>query len=858
MDRKHPQTTRSHGVPLPKAGVGAVATSVHRGATAARETHPPARPHVRGRFLFRGDEKLYLKGVTYGTFPPNARGEPYPEPGAARSDFACMAAPGINAVRTYTVPPTWLLDLALEHDLLVLVGLPWEQHLTFLDDRRRVKAIRDELRHRVRGCSHHPAVLAFALGNEIPAPIVRWHGRKRVERFLERLCSDVREEAPGALVTYVNYPTTEHLELPFLDFLAFNVYLESDARFRDYLSRLHNLAGERPLVMAELGLDSRRNGLDRQADAVEQALGSAFASGCAGAFVFAWSDAWQRGGTPVDDWDFGLTSRERVPKPALAAAERGFADAPLPASPELPLVSVVVCSHNGGRTISETLQGLERLAYPRFEVIVVDDGSSDETAAIAETFDVRLIRTPNRGLGSARNTGLEAAAGEVIAYLDDDAWPDPHWLQYLVQPLLDSDAVAAGGPNLPPADDPPVACAVANAPGGPTHVLIDDATAEHVPGCNMAFRADSLRAVGGFDERYRAAGDDVDVCWRLQRSGGRIGFHPSAVVWHRRRDSVRAYWKQQVGYGRAEALLAEAWPDRYNGGGHVAWTGRVYGRGLPAALVPRSHRIYGGVWGSAPFQQLYRPRVGGLESLALLPEAYLGIGVLAALAGVGAVSSTFALVLPLLACAVALPVAHAVAAAARAPIQHARGRGNVSLRAVIAGLYLIQPAARLRGRMEGGLTPWRRHGAGRAVPWVQTVALWRERRLEHPAWLQQVERGLSERWPVRRGGEFDRWDLEIRGGAFGRVRLLSVVEEHGEGRQLARFRIWPWIGRRTWWAKTGVALFAVLAGVAGAWGPAALLGVLLAFIAVRALGDCAAATAAAVGAMDGLEGAEHV
>ena len=858
MDKKHLQTARSHGLPLPEAGAEAVVTPKRRGATAAGEMHPAPRPHVHGRFLFRGDEKLYLKGVTYGTFPPNARGEPYPEPDVVDRDFACMTANGINSVRTYTVPPSWLLDLALEHDLLVMVGLPWEQHLTFLDDRRQAQGIRHELRARVRGCGHHHAVLAFAVGNEIPAPIVRWHGRKRVEQFLERLCDDVREEAPGVLVTYVNYPTTEHLELPFLDFLAFNVYLESDARFRAYLSRLHNLAGERPLVMAELGLDSRRHGLDRQADAVEEALGSAFDSGCAGAFVFAWSDAWQRGGHPVEEWDFGLTSRKRAPKPALAATRRAFEAAPFPANEEVPLVSVVVCSHNGARTIAQTLQGLERVAYPHFEVIVVDDGSTDGTAAIAETFDVRLIRTPNRGLGRARNVGLEAAAGEIVAYLDDDAWPDPDWLRYLVRPLLASDAVAAGGPNLPPPDDPPVARAVANAPGGPTHVLIDDTTAEHVPGCNMAFRAESLRAVGGFDERYRAAGDDVDVCWRLQRVGGRIGFHPSAVVWHRRRASVRAYWKQQVGYGRAEALLAEAWPDRYNGGGHVSWMGRVYGRGLPAALVPRSHRVYGGVWGSAPFQQLYRPRADGLASIALLPEWYLVIAILAAVAGVGELSTRLTLVLPLLAGAAALSVGHAVAGAVRAPLHDGRRRGNRGLRAMIAALYLIQPLARLRGRLAGGLAPWRRYGVGRTVPGVRIIALWRERRLEHPAWLQQIEAGLSGQWPVRRGGDFDRWDLEIRGGALGGARLLSVVEEHGQGRQLARFRLRPWIGRRVRWAMVGIALLAGTAGVVGAWGPATLLGVLLGFVALRAAGDCAAATSAAARTLAGIEGVEHV
>ena len=108
-------------------------------------------------------------------------------------------------------------------------------------------------------------MLCFSVGNEIPAPIVRWHGRRGIERFIARLCDIVKEEDAEALVTYVNYPTTEYLELPFLDVACFNVYLESRARFDAYLARLQNLAGERPLLMAEIGLDSRRNGEGAQA-----------------------------------------------------------------------------------------------------------------------------------------------------------------------------------------------------------------------------------------------------------------------------------------------------------------------------------------------------------------------------------------------------------------------------------------------------------------------------------------------------------------------------------------------------------------------------------------------------------------
>src|SRR5204863_3194375 len=121
------------------------------------------------------------------------------------------------------------------------------------------------------------------------------------------------------------------------------------------------------------------------------------------------------------------------------------------------------------------------------------------------------------------------AIGEFVAYIDDDAYPDPHWLDYLASAFLKNDHAAIGGPNVDPAGDGFIADCVANAPGGPVHVLLTDEIAEHIPGCNMAFRKDALEEVGGFDERFRVAGDDVDVCWQLQRRGWTLGYSPAAT-----------------------------------------------------------------------------------------------------------------------------------------------------------------------------------------------------------------------------------------------------------------------------------------------------------------------------------------
>src|SRR6266852_4284631 len=237
------------------------------------------RPKVQGKFLWHGGGKLYLCGVTYGPFHPREDGSEYQTPDLVARDFSMMAAAGVNTVRVYTAPPSWLLDLAAEHGLLVLAGLPWEQHVTFLDDRRRARDIERRVRRGVRSLAGHPALLGVTIGNEIPASIVRWHGRQRIQGFLHRLYDAAKSEDPGALVTYVNFPTTEYLELGFLDFSCFNVYLETEERLNGYLARLQNLAGEKPLVMAEVGLDSLRHGWRKQATTLDWQVRTAFAGG---------------------------------------------------------------------------------------------------------------------------------------------------------------------------------------------------------------------------------------------------------------------------------------------------------------------------------------------------------------------------------------------------------------------------------------------------------------------------------------------------------------------------------------------------------------------------------------------------
>lgn len=815
----------------------------------------PPRVTARGKFLYEGEAKFDVLGVTYGPFRPDAAGSEYHDEASVDADFAAIAAAGFNSVRIYTVPPRWLLDLAQAQGLKVMVGLPWEQHVAFLDDRKIVRRILASVREGARQLADHPAVLCIAVGNEIPAPIVRYLGPRRVEGFIRRLHNLVKAECPDTLVTYVNYPTTEYLDLSFLDFITFNVYLESQEKTAAYIARLQNLAGELPLVMAEVGLDSLRNGEDKQAETLAWQFRTTFQGGCAGTFVFAWTDEWHRGGHDIEDWAFGLVTRDRHPKPALAAMREVLANPLLPAGAEWPLISVVVCSYNGAHTIRETFEAIRHLDYEHFELVVIDDGSSDGTADIAREYagsgalgrcrEMRLISVPNGGLSRARNLGMREARGEIVAYIDDDAWPDPHWLTFLAIAFLRSGHVGIGGPNLAPHDDGHIADCVANSPGGPSHVLYTDHLAEHLPGCNMAFRREAILAIDGFDPRFRIAGDDVDLCWRLIEQGGTLGFHAGAVVWHHRRGSIGEYLRQQRNYGRAEAMLEQKWPEKYNRLGHLRWAGKLYGKGHTRPLQS-GKRIQYGVWGSRLFQSMY---TGDFESawyITLMPEWYLLTLGLLVFAGLGFLWAPLFWVLPLLVVALVVPLVQVACSAAQARFTSPVGESRwlrCKLYSITAALHVLQPLYRLIGRLGYRLTPWRSHGvAGSAWPRTADCSHWSETWYSPAEWLEVLERRLqSHRVLVRRGGESDRWDLQAACGLLGGARLLTAVEEHGSGKQLIRVRVWPRLAGSALVLLVLFAALALAAGLAGAGAASAILGSITLLILYRSLRECGTA-----------------
>jgi hypothetical protein len=189
---------------------------------------------------------------------------------------------------------------------------------------------------------------------------------------------------------------------------------------------------------------------------------------------------------------------------------------------------------------------------------------------------VRVIELDKVGLSAARNAGVKAAEGDVVAFIDNDTEAEPHWLDRIWRLLDRLGADATGGPNLPFPDAGFEERVVSGAPGANTPVVNADGSAILLAGCNMAFRRDAVLRAGGFDETFPGAYDDVVFCVRLADAGGKLVYHPTASIWHHRRDSIPGFLRQQYKWGQGTQRFEDAHQGRDRKAGEPA-PGRTLG-----------------------------------------------------------------------------------------------------------------------------------------------------------------------------------------------------------------------------------------------------------------------------------------
>lgn len=223
-----------------------------------------------------------------------------------------------------------------------------------------------------------------------------------------------------------------------------------------------------------------------------------------------------------------------------------------------PAVSVIIAARNAQATLARCLDAATTLEHPSYEVILVDDGSTDATARIARTYaNLRVIQAPPGGPSRARNIGIAQARGNLVAFTDSDCVPEKTWLGELVKGFAGQQVAGVGGDQVSPADDSPFGREVQGffkAIGLVTDYIKTAATlveTSHNPSCNSAYRREILEEVGGFDEALWP-GEDLDLDVRIRSRGYRLLYNPAARVAHYRPPSYRGLARMMRRYGACQ------------------------------------------------------------------------------------------------------------------------------------------------------------------------------------------------------------------------------------------------------------------------------------------------------------------
>lgn len=225
-----------------------------------------------------------------------------------------------------------------------------------------------------------------------------------------------------------------------------------------------------------------------------------------------------------------------------------------------PRVSVVVPTFGRATHVRAAVEGLARCRVPSGgrEIIVIDDGSPEPVEPLLATIDgVRVIRQANAGPASARNRGIEAAAGELIAFTDDDTIPDPEWLVELVAAIDEDPRLGGVGGRIVPQQRGFIADFV-QVERFVDHGRTPDGCVAYLVTANAVFRHEALTAIGGFDTSFALpAGEDVDLSARMVAEGWILSFHDGAVIYHDHRTSPRDLVRTVVAHARAREVLEQ-------------------------------------------------------------------------------------------------------------------------------------------------------------------------------------------------------------------------------------------------------------------------------------------------------------
>jgi cellulose synthase/poly-beta-1,6-N-acetylglucosamine synthase-like glycosyltransferase len=250
-------------------------------------------------------------------------------------------------------------------------------------------------------------------------------------------------------------------------------------------------------------------------------------------------------------------------------------------------ISVVVPARNAARTIGSCLEGLLAQSVSRdlYEVIVVDDGSTDETRRVVQGTGVELIAQPHEGPAAARNRGVVASTGEIVLFTDADCVPDENWMQEMMQPFEDPEIVGVKGvyrtqqrgivPRF-------VQCEYEER----YELMARQRWIDFIDTYSAGYRREVFLAEGGFDTRYpNASVEDQELSFRLAELGHKMVFNAGAAVYHQHPETLMAYSRRKFNIGYWKVRVLRRHPGKAVSDSHTPQSLKVQ-MGLAFFLVP--------------------------------------------------------------------------------------------------------------------------------------------------------------------------------------------------------------------------------------------------------------------------------
>lgn len=251
------------------------------------------------------------------------------------------------------------------------------------------------------------------------------------------------------------------------------------------------------------------------------------------------------------------------------------------------MISIIIPSFNGETRLHGCLDALRNQSTSReFEVLIVDDGSTDRTGEIAANYaNVRVLSQSNQGPAAARNNGANAASGEILLFTDDDCVPSSVWVEEMARPFDDERVSGVRG-----AYGTMQSAVVARL----IQVEYDDryrrmsrlASVDYIGGYSAGYRRSVFLAAGGFAAVFtRASSEDGDLSYRLADQGHTLLFNPRAVVYHHHPDTLRWYWRRKLKYAYWRMLAFKRTPAKAVSDSHTPQMMKLQSLTLPLLLI---------------------------------------------------------------------------------------------------------------------------------------------------------------------------------------------------------------------------------------------------------------------------------